>query len=505
MKQPTEKSLYAYLAAFRDARPDAMFLRDERRSYSVREVFDEVTALANDLWDCGVREGNLVAFRVSRSLDACMLFYALLSVGAVAVLCDPHGDAEEFLRESGIAMQPDFVLCDRGNTGHARNGEWILKKESTQFPIDVAYPARTAARRFVPVENLMGPSAVVLTSGTTGKSKGVVLSQSGILCISIATAPLGWYLHEDIAAAAVPLYHVFGVSLIVTAVVTQHAIFFPERVDVPYLLECVERYRCTRMNGVPTFYLAMAHENERLHHDVSSLRTGLIGGAPVTVEQFRYIEKTLGMTLVPIYGMSESIAMACASWQDSEIVRATTNGRFYSMSTGYILRDDGSELPAGEEGEVCVSGPSVMLGYFGDEEGTRAVIDEKGRLHTGDLGYLDQDGYLHITGRKKDIIIRNGNNLSARKIEEALISLPQVQNAVVVSVSHSRFGEVPGALVVCERGYAPDAAAIRASLGSVLVKNEIPEVILFADEIPLTASGKADKQSVKELFREWKA
>lgn len=178
-------------------------------------------------------------------------------------------------------------------------------------------------------------------------------------------------------------------------------------------------------------------------------------------------------------------------------------GRFH-RNAGSILDKDGNELPTGQEGEVCVSGPAILLGYYGDQEATRQTIDEKGRLHTGDLGYVDEDGYLHISGRIKSIIIRNGINLSPGKIEGAIRGIPGVENAMVVGVRHALLGEAPCALVVLDSGAKMTEEALKTQLASRLAKNEIPLAIRFVSGIPLNDIGKPDKKKALALFGEWR-
>jgi len=205
------------------------------------------------------------------------------------------------------------------------------------------------------------------------------------------------------------------------------------------------------------------------------------------------------MQVHPLYGMSESISISCTAPSDPAECRATTVGRFH-RNAGCILDINGQALPVGQEGEVCVSGPAILLGYYGDDAATRQAIDENGWLHTGDLGYVDDGGYLHITGRIKNIIIRNGINLSPAKIETAIRTIPGVENAVVVGIQHELLGEVPCALVVLRSGCEANAEALKAVLCSKLAKNEIPDSIIFAAEIPLNNIGKPDKKKITELL-----
>jgi fatty-acyl-CoA synthase/long-chain acyl-CoA synthetase len=246
------------------------------------------------------------------------------------------------------------------------------------------------------------------------------------------------------------------------------------------------------MNGVTSLYLAMSDRSRE--YDLSSLRAGFIGGAPWTQEQFYKIEASLGITLIPVYGMSECIGISCASYLDPVEKRSGGVGRFYSMNIGKIISEDGSESPQGTEGEICTCGPSRMLGYYGEP------LEENDLIPTGDIGYLDDSDTLHITGRKKEIIICNGNNLSPLRIEQALLSIPGVSAAAVVGLPDEVKGEVPWAMVVYPGEIEMELFPL---LKKLLTKNELPAGILSVDALPMTTSGKPDKQNIREVLGKW--
>ena len=306
---------------------------------------------------------------------------------------------------------------------------------------------------------------------------------------------------NDCSIDLLPIHHVFGLGLLIMGLLKRYKIFFPRILSLEYTAECVEKYSITWLDGVPSFMLALADYHKRTGFKADTLRGGNLGGAPSTKAQFDFIESELGMKLLPVYGQSECIAIAAGCDWESASVRASTVGKFLPMNEGYILDENGNEVTRGQEGEICVKGPAVLTGYYGDKNATREVIDEEGRLHTGDLGWVDKEGYLHISGRKKDIIIRNGNNISAGKIEEALYALEVVSRAVVVGVKHEKWGEIPCALVVLNKNQHADEEAIKEALKESLLKIELPEKIVIADEFPLTSSGKPDKQKIKEMFK----
>ena len=340
----------------------------------------------------------------------------------------------------------------------------------------------------------MAPAVLISTSGSTGKTKTVVLSQYNIVNNLVDAAAFGDYVPGDLALGILPLFHIFGQVLLFGSPILDYAILFPEIVSADAALRCVETFGVTRMNGVPSLYKAMGEKAG--DYDVSTLRVGFIGGSPCTVREIRDIEAKLGMKLLNAYGMSECVSISISSAADPLEKRIGGVGHIYPLSRVEIVGPDGRKVEPGEQGEITVQGASRMLGYFRDPEATRAAIDADGFLHTGDLGYLDGDGILHITGRIKEIIIRNGVNLSARRIEEALLSVPGVSAAAVVGIPDAKQGEVPAAMAVSDR----TEVELLVDLAEKLPKNEIPVRIVLAESIPLTPSGKPDKQTIQKLL-----
>lgn len=500
-----EKTIYSYLVDYVKTSPDKLFLADENKSYTVEQAYKEINGLANELYYDGVRADSMVALRATRSIETTLLLFAIQAIGALCVLADAHGKTEDYIESCGVDIVPDFSITnDTIENISARDG-WRIYGKSKNGKIlynkrIYFVKSQDDELNFNPSSDTHKAAVIVFTSGTTEKSKAVVLSQKNIISVSVDTLNLGWYLKEDIALAILPVHHVFGLSLIVTALVAEYALFFPENTELDYILECIEKYKITRMNGVPSLYYALAKLNEKLKKNVTTLRTGLIGGAPVTGDQFAFIEKSLDVVMIPVYGMSECMGISCASYKDSAEKRSATVGKFYPMGKGCVVDQDGIELSCEIEGEICIKSPALMLEYYGNKDETEAAIDSCGRLHTGDLGYLDQEGYLHISGRKKDIIIRNGINISCGKIEKAIMELPSISEAVVVGIKHDSTGEVPAALCVLCEGYKTSDEEIKEYLKNKLAKNEIPEKIYLTQQVPLTSSGKPDKQKIKEIL-----
>lgn len=491
------KSLYEHFKAYAQEYGEKRFLFDEERSYTAAEAYREMIAIGNQLHDYGVKAGDLVLYRCTRSVDAYMIYLALQFIGATAVMTDPHQTAEDFLKQAGIEMSPDFILSnEKAEGGLGANGDWELFGHGS---LEVCYPARNEEQRFEEVKDVLAPSTIFFTSGSTGKNKGAVINQRALVQRSQDLTSQPWYHEGDIAMITLPIHHGFGLVLVETAFFAGYSLFFPKSNRVEYALECIEKYGVTCMDAVPSYFYAMARANETEKRDVSTLRTGFTGGSPVIAEQHRYIEEVLGMTLHIQYAMSECMSISNTFPSDRFELRNGTFGRIHRGS-GCIVDVDGSELPNGQEGEICIFGPAILSEYYGNEEETRRAIDEKGRFHTGDLGFIDEEGCLHISGRLKDIIIRNGLKLVPAKIEKDIRSVAGVEHVVVVGVKDEKLGEAPCALVVLHKGVEMTEEELQEKLLSFMPKNEIPLKILFANEIPLNQIGKPDKKKAKEMF-----
>ena len=457
--KPSERILYEYLEEYAKTRGNEQFLADEERRYTVSETFAIVRSLAEQLEDAGVKNGDFVSVKADRTVKTILIFYALEIMGAVAVMHDPREQMTQDIQISEGSLK-------------ALGRERALSFEAREV------------KNLKLTKDGKAAGTVIFTSGSTGESKAVVLSQYNFINNSLDTLEIGGYREDDKNILIVPLHHVFGLALVVTAVVAKHSIFVPRTVETEYIVDCMIKYKATRLNGVPSLYLSLS--GSRRAEEIKSLRSGLIGGAPCSAEQFMRIEEKLKISLVPVYGMSECIGIACGDYRDSAKKRCDNVGKIYSMN----------EVKISEEGEICVKSPAKSLGYLQGER----ILELEEWLHTGDLGYIDEEGYLHISGRKKDIIIRNGNNISSAKIEAALLKLKYIENAAVVSGRDEKAGEVPCTLVVLKAGETRTEAEIINDLQGSLTKIELPARIKFAEELPLTTTGKTDKERIRKVF-----
>ncbi|HWM66579.1 MAG TPA: AMP-binding protein [Steroidobacteraceae bacterium] len=346
---------------------------------------------------------------------------------------------------------------------------------------------------------------IQFTSGTTGLPKGATLSHFNILNNGYFVGRALHLSELDRVCIPVPLYHCFGMVLGNLAALTHGAaMLYPaESFDPKATLEAVARERATVLYGVPTMFIAELEHPEFGSYDVSSLRTGIMAGAPCPVEIMKRVIRELHIGEITIaYGMTETSPVSFQSATDDSIERrVSTVGRVHPHIQVKVVDSDGHCVPRGTRGELCTRGYSVMKGYWDDAEKTREAIDTEGWMHTGDLGVIDADGYCNITGRVKDMLIRGGENIFPREIEEFLHSHAKVQAVQVCGVPDSRYGEEVCAWIQLKPGCSAGEEEIREFCRGRIAHFKIPRYVRFVAAFPMTVTGKVQKYAMREQMK----
>jgi fatty-acyl-CoA synthase len=351
------------------------------------------------------------------------------------------------------------------------------------------------------------PINIQFTSGTTGFPKGATLTHRNVLNNGFFIGEAMHLTPQDRLCIPVPLYHCFGMVLGNLACLTHAStIVYPTDAFDPLLvLQAVQQERCTGLHGVPTMFIAELDHPRFKEFDLSTLRTGIMAGSPCPIEVMKRVVSDMHMSEVTIaYGMTETSPVSCQSTVDTSLEkRVSTVGKTQPhLEVKIVDPENGQTVPTGTSGELCTRGYSVMHGYWEDLQKTAEAIDAEGWMHTGDLAVMDAEGYVNISGRIKDMVIRGGENIYPREIEEFLYRHPAVQDVQVVGVPDKKYGEELCAWVVLRAGATLDEAGVREFCKGQIAHYKVPRYIRFVDAFPMTITGKVQKFKMRELMKQ---
>ena len=425
--------------------------------------------------------------------------FALNKVGCMALITAPTFKASNYigmLRELSQDKLPSLRLkVSLGEEEH----EGFLPWKALQVEADEENLANAASG--IDPDDAIN---IQFTSGTTGFPKGATLSHSNILNNGYFTAQTTSLTEKDRICIPVPLYHCFGMVLGNLAAVTSGAamVYPDEAFDPAKTLEAVAAEGCTSLYGVPTMFIAMLNQVEIGDYDVSTLRTGIMAGSPCPTPTMRAVMDELNMTEVTIgYGMTETSPLTTQTAIDDPLdKRVKTVGRAHPHAECKIIGPDGATLPRGEQGEYCSRGYAVMLGYWDDSERTDEAIDADGWMHSGDLAVMDEDGFVSITGRIKDMIIRGGENIYPREIEEFLLNDEAISDVQVFGVSDEKYGEEVCAWIIARNSEELTQDSVRDFCKGKIAHFKVPRYIRIVNCFPMTVTGKAQKYKMRKLM-----
>jgi fatty-acyl-CoA synthase len=498
---------------------DALVDRASGRRWSYAQLAAEVAAVALGLRELGVGKGDRVGIWAPNCAEWTFVQYATAKLGAILVNINPAyrvHELEYVLNQAGIRTliaAPSFKTSDyaamieevRPNCPSLRDVVLTGRAEWTRL-VETGRAADAAVLAGIQAGlSADEPINIQYTSGTTGFPKGATLSHHNILNNGYFVGELCNYTEHDRVCVPVPLYHCFGMVMGNLAATSHGAcVVYPAPGFEPRAtLEAVAAERCTSLYGVPTMFIAELAEASFDEHDLSSLRTGIMAGSPCPVEVMKQVIERMGMTEVTIcYGMTETSPVSTQTRADDSIDRrVSTVGRVHPhLEVKIVDPETGLTAPRGTPGEFCTRGYSVMLGYWEQPDKTAEAIDAARWMHTGDLAVMDDEGYLNITGRIKDMVIRGGENIYPREIEEFLYTHPDILDAQVVGVPDERYGEELMAWVRMREGAEPlTAEALREFCTGKLAHYKIPRYVHVVDEFPMTVTGKIRKVEMRQV------
>ena len=496
------------------AERDALVSCQQGIRWTYAELDAQVERCARALMASGIAAGDRVGIWAPNVAEWLVTQFATARMGAILVNINPsyrRHELEYALRQSGCSLlihAPGFKgasygeLLDGIDTGTLRERvelgpawEELLARAGGTSAEDVA--ARAAALQFD------DPINIQYTSGTTGFPKGATLSHHNILNNGFFIGETLRYTPDDRVCLPVPFYHCFGMVLGVLAIVTHGActVLSGEAFDAGDVLAAVAAERCTSLYGVPTMFIGVLDHPARASFDVSTLRTGIMAGSPCPVEVMKRVRADLHMEEVTIcYGMTETSPVSTQTRVDDPVEkRVASVGQVHPhLEVKIVDPADGAIVARGETGELCTRGYSVMLGYWQDEAATREAIDAARWMHTGDLATMDDEGYVAIVGRIKDLVIRGGENVYPREIEEFLYTHPDIADVQVIGVPDDYYGEELCAWIVLREGASLDAEVLREWCRGQIARFKIPRYVRVVDGFPLTVTGKVQKYLMRQ-------
>ena len=513
-----EKTVYEVFEETVKRHPDreALVSRHQQIRFSYRELEQRVESTAAGLWGLGLRPGDRVGMWASSCAEWVYLQVATARIGAVLVNVNPAYRAHElrYILEKSRMKAIFFLERDARDEYRA-----ILDKARRGDDLPLEHAIALGAPSW---EQMIGegveppvisakPDDVVniqYTSGTTGSPKGVLLTHRNVVNNAYLVGKTLHWSENDRLCLPVPLYHCFGCVMgSLGCIVAGATLVLPAPLfDALTTLETIDQESCTTIYGVPTMFIAELDHADFSHYDMSSLRTGIMAGAPCPIELMKRVVNEMHCPEMTIaYGQTESSPVITQSSTDDGIdVRVSSVGKVMPCTEVKVVdrtvidRTTGETLATGQHGELCTRGYLVMKGYDGDPEATANAIDQEGWLHTGDLATMSEDGYFRITGRAKEMIIRGGENIYPREIEEFLHAHPKIANVYVVGVPDKRLGEHVLAWIRLKPGSAATNDEIRDFCRGQIAHFKIPRYIRFVDSFPMTVTGKVQKFLIRQ-------
>lgn len=536
MWQLSERTIGQWLEYWAEKTPEKEYIvfsdRDLRWNF---KMFNErVDSLAKGLMAIGVKKGTHVGIWASNVPDWSTMFFACSKIGAITITVNTNFkqyEAEDLCRKSDMEvlciidhekdnnfldmtykMLPELKTYERGQLQSEKlpcmkkviymgteqhRGMYSLNEVMMMgltFPEEAYRQAKDACNCYDAIN-------IQYTSGTTGFPKGATLSHYGICNNGYLTGEHLDFTSDTRLCICVPLFHCFGLVLgILNCLLHGCTMVIVERFDPLLVLASIHKERCTSLYGVPTMYVSLLNHPMFNLFDLTSLHAGIMAGALCPVNLMLEVESKMHMIVTSEYGLTEaSPGMTQSRWDDPLEVRCHTVGREFEHCEVKVLDPDGNECPVGVEGEMCNRGYNNMIGYYKDPEATAQLIDKNNWLHSGDLGYKDENGNFRITGRIKDMIIRGGENIYPSEIETFLQRMPEIKIVQVVGVPSKKYGESVGAFIMLNEGASLHESDVKDFCKDQIARYKIPKYIFFVDEFPLTGSGKIQKYKLREM------
>lgn len=516
--------------------PNGWAVRYTDRNYfrTWKELNDEADLIARGMMSLGVKKGDHVAIWATNTPEWILTLFAAAKIGAVLVTVNTNFkifELEYLLRQSDTKLlvmiggfkNNDYVATVNELLPELKTTSGEIESEHLPFLKRVVFAGKETPEGMLNFEDLKilgGDFPVEIyeenkktlnthdvvnmqyTSGTTGFPKGVMLTHYNILNNGKTIGDGMKFTKDDKLCIAVPFFHCFGLVLAMMACITHGTTMVPvERYSPVPVMNAISVEKCTAVHGVPTMFIAMLEHAQFNNFDFSSLRTGIMAGSPCPIEVMKKVIDKMNMReIVIVFGQTEaSPGCTMTTTSDSIDKRVNTVGRaFPGVECKIIDPETGDELPVNTPGEFCARGYNIMKGYYKMPEATAQAIDKDGWLHTGDLCTVDEDGYYKVVGRIKDMIIRGGENIYPKEIEECLYTCDKVSDVQVIGVPSEAYGEEVMACVILKEGEEMTEEEVKEFVGARMAKHKVPRYVRFVDSFPTNAAGKIQKFKMRE-------
>lgn len=484
---------------------EAVALISRNRAMTYGELRDQVGRARGGLAGLGVGDGDRVALLCGNGHPFVVAYLAALGLGAAVVPLNPASPAAELVRELDV-VRADVVVVDRSAAGTWRGIDrasvasvrHVVAVEGDAVPDSMAWETLLRSEPVETVDVAADHLAVLMfTSGTAGAPRAAMLTHGNLLAnLDQARSSIDRIGPEDMVYGVIPLYHIFGLNVVLgLSLAAGAAVLLVQRFDPATAIESIRARRVTRVPGVPTMWAAFAHFDEAPADSFATVRTASSGAAKLPVGVAERVKERFGLSISEGYGLTEAAPIVATS--AGLPPKFGSVGKVLSGVELRVVDDDGSDVLVGDAGEIWVRGPNVFAGYLGDAEATERVLTPGGWLRTGDIAVVDEDGWLYLVDRSKDLVIVSGFNVFPAEVEDILAEHPDVAEVGVIGVPHPHTGEAVKAFVVLEPGATLDEDALVDFARDHLARYKCPSKVVFVDQLPRNASGKLVRRALE--------